>query len=82
MQRVKYMPLGNKYSSEILSAFGRLKARRHKGNRRDIAQEGMNLLELIVTFCNHLRLIEQYSLIEHQVEHLYPVQRCTGARPR
>ncbi|MGX5720491.1 GntR family transcriptional regulator [Shinella zoogloeoides] len=66
-QRVRNEPAADGPSTAITSAFARLKAACSKGNKRVIAQEDMNLHKAIVTLSNHRRLIEQYSLIEHQV---------------
>ncbi|EYR77682.1 GntR family transcriptional regulator [Shinella sp. DD12] len=66
-QQIKDATTASGTSSAITTAFSRLKAACSKGNKRGIAQEDMNLHKAIVLSSNHRRLIEQYSLIEHQV---------------
>lgn len=51
----------------LASAFGRLKNACKKGSRTVIAQEDMNIHRTIVLLSRHGRLIDQYSLIEHQI---------------
>lgn len=52
------------------TAFSRLKTACSEGDKSHIAQEDMNLHRAIVSLSRHGRLIEQYSLIEHQI-HIY-----------
>lgn len=66
-QQIKTEPLASAPSSAITSAFSRLKTACSKGNKKIIAHEDMNLHKAIVLMSGHRRLIEQYSLIEHQV---------------
>lgn len=66
-RRIGNGPSANGPSAAISAAFARLKAACLRGDRKVIAQEDMNLHKAIVTLSDHRRLIEQYSLIEHQV---------------
>ncbi len=52
------------------AAFARLEAACAEGGKDRIALEDMNLHRAIVALSRHGRLIEQYSLIEHQI-HIY-----------
>lgn len=51
----------------LTAAFDRLKGACAGGEGKRIAQEDMNLHRAIVSLSRHGRLIDQYSLIEHQI---------------
>ena len=58
---------GGEAGDALAAAFDRLKAACAGGDRALIAAEDMNLHRTIVSLSGHGRLIDQYSLIEHQV---------------
>lgn len=66
-RRLRDEEAGEGTAETLTSAFARLKAACAGGNDRLIAQEDMNLHRTIVSLSGHGRLIDQYSLIEHQI---------------
>lgn len=52
----------------IKSAFGQLERACSTGSRKRIAEEDLDLHRRIVSLSSHKRLIDQYSLIEHQIQ--------------
>lgn len=65
-RRVRTEVSTDEIATTIRSAFKRLRAACSKGNNKLIAREDLEMHRTIVSLSNHRRLMEQYSLIEHQ----------------